>query len=126
MTTAGLPVWAGSLWLYAGAIVAALFLMSGIGRVDDSARDSYSFRPLLVPGILLLWPLVLWRWWLLETGWNPATLHYRAVRRAHGWVWLVLAVVIPTLLIVALASRQNWPEGAAAVKLEAAARERSQ
>ena len=122
MTTAGLLVWMASLWLYAGAIVAILFLLFGIGRIDESARGSFTFRPLLVPGILLLWPLVLWRWWLLETNWDPATVHYRAVRRLHGWVWLVLGVAIPALLIVALVSRQDWPEGAQPIKLEAAAR----
>ena len=126
MTTAGLLVWMASLWLYAGAIVATLFLLFGIGRIDESARGSFTFRPLLVPGILLLWPLVLWRWWLLEANWDPATVHYRAVRRLHGWVWLVLAVAIPVLLFGALAARQDWPEGAAAVKLDAAAREATQ
>ncbi len=126
MTTAGTLIWLGSLWLYAGAAVALLFLLIGIGRVDESARGSFTFRPLLVPGILLLWPLVLWRWWKLESGWSPTSLHYRAVRRAHGWVWLVLGIAIPALFILALFSRQEWPEGASAIKLEAVTREVAQ
>lgn len=123
MTTAGLLIWLCSLWLYAGAGVSIAFLLVGIGRVDESARGSFTFRPLLVPGILLLWPLVLWRWFKLETNWDPSTVHYRAVRRAHGWVWLVLGIAIPVLLIGALMARQSWPEGDAAQKLEAASRE---
>ena len=45
-----------------GALISALFLLFGIARIDPAARDAYAFRPLLVPGLVLLWPLVLWRW----------------------------------------------------------------
>lgn len=45
-----------------GALVAFLFLVIGIDRIDASARGSIVFRPLLIPGIMLLWPLVLKRW----------------------------------------------------------------
>lgn len=45
-----------------GLAVAAAFLGFGIGRVDPAARGSYAFRPLLLPGVVLLWPLVLWLW----------------------------------------------------------------
>lgn len=54
------------IYLLIGAIVAAAFLIFGIDRVDDAARGAYAFRPLLVPGIMVLWPLVLWRWLALE------------------------------------------------------------
>lgn len=53
-------------YLYIGAAVAAVFLLFGIDRVDPSSHGSYAFRPLLIPGICLLWPLVLYRWFLLE------------------------------------------------------------
>ncbi len=49
-----------------GAVVAAAFLVLGIDRVDPGARGSYAFRPLLIPGIVMLWPIVLWRWFALE------------------------------------------------------------
>lgn len=51
-----------------GVFVAALFIFYGIDRIDPGARGAYSFRPLLVPGAILLWPLVLWRWISLERG----------------------------------------------------------
>ena len=54
------------LWGAAGAVVCVLFLFIGIDRVDPAAHDAYAFRPLLIPGILVIWPLVLWRWWSLE------------------------------------------------------------
>jgi hypothetical protein len=49
-----------------GALVAAIFLLWGIDRVEVGARGSYAFRVLLVPGVIGLWPLVLWRWRALE------------------------------------------------------------
>jgi hypothetical protein len=56
------------VWLGVGLAVAAVFLVFGIDRVEPSARGTYVFRPLLVPGICLIWPLVLWRWFRLERG----------------------------------------------------------
>ena len=54
------------LYAMAGGIVAVLFLTVGIGRIDPSARGSYLFRVLMIPGTVGLWPLVLVRWWRLE------------------------------------------------------------
>ena len=47
----------------AGLIVAGLFLVAGIGRILPNARDSWIFRLLILPGVVGLWPLVLWRWY---------------------------------------------------------------
>jgi hypothetical protein len=41
-----------------GAIVAALFLLFALDRVDPLAHGAYAFRPLLIPGLVMLWPLV--------------------------------------------------------------------
>lgn len=49
-----------------GMAVAAAFLTLGIGRVVPNARASYVFRVLLIPGAILLWPLVLRRWAILR------------------------------------------------------------
>jgi hypothetical protein len=49
-----------------GGLVAAIFLLWGVDRVEPSARGSYAFRVLLIPGVVGLWPLVLWRWRALE------------------------------------------------------------
>lgn len=45
-----------------GGVVAAAFLLIGLDRIDPQAHGSIAFRPLLVPGIVLLWPLVAARW----------------------------------------------------------------
>ncbi len=47
---------------YVGLAVAAAFLLFGIERVDVRARRAYTFRPLLIPGCVVLWPLVVCRW----------------------------------------------------------------
>jgi hypothetical protein len=49
-----------------GAVFAAVFLLWGIDRIDPSAAGAYAFRPLLIPGTVLLWPLVAARWTSLE------------------------------------------------------------
>lgn len=121
MTIGATLVWIATLWLYAGVAVATLFLLFGIDRVSPDARGAYLFRPLLVPGIVLLWPLVLWRWLRLEQGADAAIAgRYRPVRDAHARVWAVLAIVIPAILIGALTVRQAPPGPDAAVRLEAA------
>lgn len=59
-------IWFAKAYAAVGAVAAAAFLIFGIDRIDASAKGSYAFRPLLVPGTILLWPLVLWRWYQLE------------------------------------------------------------
>jgi hypothetical protein len=49
-----------------GAVVAAAFLLIGVGRISPEARGSYLFRLLVLPGVVGLWPVVLWRWFTLE------------------------------------------------------------
>ena len=49
-----------------GAALALVFLLWGIDRIDPAARGAYAFRPLLLPGMVLLWPVVAGRWIALE------------------------------------------------------------
>lgn len=66
MTGAAAIIDALTYYGWAGTAVAVVFLLVCIDRVDDSARGAYLFRPLLIPGVILLWPIVLWRWIQLE------------------------------------------------------------
>jgi hypothetical protein len=45
-----------------GVGVGIAFLLFGIERVSPASAGAYAFRPLLLPGLALFWPLVLWRW----------------------------------------------------------------
>jgi hypothetical protein len=54
--------WLAFGYVCCGGAVAVAFLAFGVDRIDPSARGSYPFRPLLVPGLVLLWPVVLVMW----------------------------------------------------------------
>jgi hypothetical protein len=54
-----------TIWLAVGVAVGAAFLFLGIDQVDPAARGSYAFRPLLLPGLALLWPFVAVWWFTL-------------------------------------------------------------
>lgn len=57
---------AAGIYGWIGLVVAAAFLTIGIGRIDPAARGAYAARALLAPGVILLWPIVLYRWIQLE------------------------------------------------------------
>lgn len=89
-------------WLIAGLVVAALFLAFGLDRLDESARGAFIFRALILPGLVLIWPLALYRWIVLETGRERWALRHRPPREAHGKVWAVLGALIPIVFLAAL------------------------
>ncbi len=97
------------IWLTAGAVTGALFLTIGMDRIDEDARGAYVFRPLLVPAVLLIWPLVLWRWFVLETGRDNWAARHRPPRKQHLVVAIVLAGLILISLTAGLMVRQSWP-----------------
>ncbi|MEM6849234.1 MAG: hypothetical protein AAF580_14400 [Pseudomonadota bacterium] len=68
MTLAAFIVDAVRVYALIGLCLAAIFLAVGIGRITPDARGSYVFRPLLIPGVVLLWPVVLLRWSAIERG----------------------------------------------------------
>lgn len=50
-------------WLATGALVAVPFLAVAVGNVvEGAAGSSLMFRLLMLPGAVLLWPVVLRRW----------------------------------------------------------------
>ncbi|MEX0286359.1 MAG: hypothetical protein AB3N23_17260 [Paracoccaceae bacterium] len=117
MTVADALVMLVQYWLIAGAVVAVLFLVIGIDRIDEDARGAYVFRPLLVPAVLLIWPLILWRWFVLETGRDNWAARHHPPRRQHFYVAIILAVLIPLTFASGLSLRQTWPADVAPVQL---------
>ena len=100
----------------AGAVVAAAFLLWGIDRVDPNAHGSWVFRPLVAPGVILIWPLVLWRWWELERR-EPTNHRYRPPRRVQDVMAVALALAIPVIVLSAMVLRQDGPLERQAVPL---------
>lgn len=97
------------IWLMIGSTVAVVFLMVGIDRIDEGAQGAYIFRPLLVPGILLIWPMVLWRWWILETGREKLSARYAPPRKNHLSIAILLAITACIIVYAGLSHRQTWP-----------------
>ena len=62
MGLAGIIIAAAVAYAVTGIVAAVGFLLTGLDRIEPSARGSQAFRLLLLPGLVLLWPLVLWRW----------------------------------------------------------------
>lgn len=126
MEAATLIVALGQAWLLAGFGVGVAFLLFGLDRVDPAARGAYGFRPLLLPGLVLLWPVVVWRW--LEASaqttapCRPSSLRRRH-KRAHAVLWLILAGLLPLGLGTALALRQHDLPVPASLRIDAGAEE---
>jgi hypothetical protein len=62
MTIGTAIYWLAFGYACCGGVVAVAFLAFGLDRIDPSAHRRYAFRPLLVPGLMLLWPLALVTW----------------------------------------------------------------
>ena len=95
------------IWCSIGAIIALVFLTIGIDRIDEDAQGAYVFRLLLVPAILLIWPLVLW--FILETKRDAWPNRHSPPRHAHFWVAIIFALAIPSIIVMGLVVRQTWP-----------------
>jgi hypothetical protein len=62
MTAAPLLTVAG-IYLLCGLVIAIPFVLVGVGRIDPhAAHGSWGFRLLIIPGTMLLWPLLAKRW----------------------------------------------------------------
>jgi len=85
-----------------GLAIGAGFLLRGIERIDPGARGAHAFRPLLLPGLALFWPYVVWRW---AGGAAPRPAGQRRNRAVHRWAWVGLAVLLPCLFVTALTLR---------------------
>ena len=108
-------------WGIIGGLVAAVFLTIGMDRIDEDARGAYIFRPLLIPGVMLIWPIVLWRWWQIEAAAAPWAARYRAVRGWYGAAVIAMSIGIIVVVVMGLSVRQTWPADAVPVQLSSGA-----
>lgn len=111
-------IWVTQIYLGMGAVTALVFLGFGIDRIDDSARGVWMFRPFLIPGILLIWPLVLLRWLQLERAGEEGQARFRPPLTWQPRLALVLAIVVPIIIAGAMVLRQDGPSEAPAQLLE--------
>ena len=121
MTGADMVIEALRIWAMIGAGVAAVFLTFGMDRIDEDAQGAYVFRPLLIPGVLAIWPLVLWRWYLWESSAEPWERRFAPPRAAHLFVGWLMPLVICAIILTGLSVRQIWPADIAPVQIDPAA-----
>ncbi|MEP5759019.1 MAG: hypothetical protein ABJ327_06875 [Litoreibacter sp.] len=117
MNEAELILLFAKIWTGFGALVALVFLSFGIDGIDEDAQGAYVFRPLLVPGILLIWPLVLWRWHILASNKDEWSSRYKPRRNSHRWIAFVMPLAIIVVIGTGLSVRQTWPVDIAPVQL---------
>jgi hypothetical protein len=56
-----------ALYLGAGFIFAIIFILKGIQKMDPAAHgSSWGFRILIIPGMMLMWPVLLRKWLTLK------------------------------------------------------------
>ena len=105
-------------YLSVGLAVAISFLALGLTGAHPAARGGWAFRPLLIPGLTLLWPYVLVRWRRGPVE-PPIVNGQRRQRAAHARIWLILAFIPPLILLGGMALRQGGPLEAPAQRLSA-------
>ena len=121
MNTAEALLMLAKTWGAIGGLVALAFLTVGIDRIDEDADGAYVFRPLLIPGILLIWPLVLWRWYRIASEADTWAKRYQPQRQTHKWFAYTMPVVIVAIIVAGLSVRQEWPDHIAPTQLAAPA-----
>lgn len=100
-----------ALYVAAGLVLAVAHLWSAMDRLDPSAKaGSWGFRLVTLPGMAILWPVLLRRAFQAKRGaWSPpapeAPVPPRQLRRIHGRAFQALAIVVPVLLAAALVWR---------------------
>lgn len=59
MTLAAVIVWIAGVYLAVGVVTAIVALVRGLGRIDPDAQDATrGFRLIVLPGLILLWPVI--------------------------------------------------------------------
>ncbi|MEL6336064.1 MAG: hypothetical protein AAFQ88_05380 [Pseudomonadota bacterium] len=108
----------GEAYLWLGGVFAVTFLLLGLDRVEPNARGAYAFRALIVPGLILIWPLAAWRWAALARGDDLGCARHTPPRRTQAALALALGIAVPSLLLGAMVLRQAGPLERAPVLLE--------
>jgi len=62
-------LYTGAAYVACGSIAAVPLLAFGLGRIDPAAKSApWTFRALVLPGVIALWPFLIRRWLLVRGG----------------------------------------------------------
>ncbi len=79
---AGVLLILSAIYLLCGVAFAFPFVVIGVGKIDPhAAHGTWGFRLLIVPGTILLWPLLALRWF---RGFHAPPVERTAHRLAAG------------------------------------------
>lgn len=82
---AELLVAVAAVYVVAGLAFAVPFVLRGVERIDPGAQGaSWGFRLIVLPGVVALWPLLLWRWLRRTSPPVESNAHRDAARRGGG------------------------------------------
>lgn len=69
MLIAEIVLWVFGFYLLIGLAVGVPFVWRGVNKVDAAAQGtSVTFRLVILPGCVVLWPLILQRWLHAQKG----------------------------------------------------------
>ena len=52
------------IYLLAGVLFSMVFIVKGLNKMDEGAVESgIGFKLIILPGCIVLWPLLLKKWW---------------------------------------------------------------
>ena len=69
MIVAEVMLWAVTAYLAIGLMVGVSFVWKGVSRIDPAAQGaSPTFRLLILPGSIALWPWIVQRWLQARNG----------------------------------------------------------
>jgi hypothetical protein len=106
LTVVNLVVALGGAYAVTGTLVAIAFVLFQIERKDPGAHGAFAFRPLLLPGLILLWPLVILRWSArADTATTLPSL--RRHKRVHAVIWSIMAACLLAMAVMAWSLRQH-------------------
>jgi hypothetical protein len=89
-------------FLACGFVFAILFVVNGVKILDPAANNSpIGFRLIIIPGILVFWPLLLAKWMRTYRRLTNQSTHFDAgpgllqLRKRQVQCWIILAFAIP-------------------------------
>lgn len=51
------------VYAFVGLVFGLIFLYKGVESIDEAARNTpTSFKALILPGVIALWPILLYKW----------------------------------------------------------------
>ncbi|MFN0060341.1 MAG: hypothetical protein ACKVX7_17935 [Planctomycetota bacterium] len=111
---------ATAAYLVVGLLVAMALHVRGLARIDAATTGTpISFRLLITPGLVVLWPALLRKWRIAHLGKTSMDaldqpFSSLTLRRSQGAIWKLVAVITPIACGAAIALRPNDPESAVA------------